>query len=41
MEWIVACDQPFNEVEKPEFVSMLQYAHHSPTKLKLPNDQGI
>ena len=36
-EWIVACDQPFDEVEKPEFISMMQYAHHSKTKLKLPD----
>jgi hypothetical protein len=41
VEWIVACDQPFDEVEKPEFISMLQYAHHSPTNLKLPSRDGI
>ncbi|KAH9015437.1 hypothetical protein EDB83DRAFT_2203680, partial [Lactarius deliciosus] len=23
MEWIIACDQPFNEVEKPEFVKLM------------------
>ena len=36
-EWVVACDQPFDEVEKPEFISMVQYAHHSKTKLNLPD----
>jgi hypothetical protein len=40
-EWIIACDQPFNEVEKPEFINMVQYAHHSKTKLNLPDRQGI
>lgn len=40
-EWIIACDQPFDAVEKPEFISMVQYAHHSKTKLNLPDQQGI
>ncbi|KAI9507343.1 hypothetical protein F5148DRAFT_981561, partial [Russula earlei] len=40
-EWIVTCDQSFDEVEKPEFINMLQYAHHSQTKLNLPDRQGI
>ena len=31
-EWIVACDQPFEEVERPEFHALLTYMHHpSPT----------
>jgi hypothetical protein len=25
--WIVACDQPFDEVEKPEFCCLLEYTH--------------
>ena len=25
IEWVVACDQPFDEVEKPEFISMMEY----------------
>jgi hypothetical protein len=40
-EWIVACDQPLDEVEKPEFIRMVQYAHHSLTKLNLPSRQGM
>ena len=36
-EWIVACDQPFNEVEKPEFCEMLTYAHHPSPTLKIPH----
>ncbi|KAF8234452.1 hypothetical protein L208DRAFT_1261840 [Tricholoma matsutake] len=27
-EWIVACDQPFDEVEKEEFVKLMTYACH-------------
>jgi hypothetical protein len=37
----VACDQPFDEVEKPEFIGMLQYAYQSPTNFKLPSRDGI
>ena len=29
--WIVACDQPFDEVEKPEFIALMSYAqNHTP-----------
>ncbi len=38
-EWIVACDQPFDEVEKPEFNCMLQYAHQD--ELKIPGRNAI
>ncbi|GBE83702.1 hypothetical protein SCP_0507580 [Sparassis crispa] len=27
-EWVAACDQPFSEVEKPEFKRMMQYSSH-------------
>ncbi|KAJ7938819.1 hypothetical protein B0H13DRAFT_1851401 [Mycena leptocephala] len=27
-EWIVACDQSFDEVEKPEFIRLMEYTHH-------------
>ncbi|KAF8463579.1 hypothetical protein JB92DRAFT_3136431 [Gautieria morchelliformis] len=27
VEWQVACDQPFGEVEKPEFQALLEYTH--------------
>ncbi|KIJ91394.1 hypothetical protein K443DRAFT_32511, partial [Laccaria amethystina LaAM-08-1] len=40
IEWIVACDQPFDEVEKPEFVSMMEYKR-DPTKFSLPKKDGI
>lgn len=26
-EWIVTCDQPFDEVDKQPFHKMLEYAH--------------
>ncbi|KAF8227879.1 hypothetical protein L208DRAFT_1294576, partial [Tricholoma matsutake] len=35
-EWIVACDQPFSEVKQPEFVELLNYAHHGTSPLKIP-----
>ena len=41
MEWVVACDQPFEEVERPEFVAMLNYTHHAGTSLKIPKRDGI
>jgi hypothetical protein len=41
VEWIIACDQPFDEVEKPKFINMLQYVHCSPMNLKLPSRDGI
>lgn len=40
IEWIFACDQPFDEVEKPEFVSMIEY-NRDPTKFSLPKKDGI
>lgn len=33
-EWLVACDQPFDSVEKPEFRDLLQYVHRR--NLKIP-----
>jgi hypothetical protein len=39
IEWIVACDQPFDEVEKPEFVLMMEYKR-DPTKFSLPKKDG-
>ena len=29
MLWIVASDQPFTEVENPEFVELLNYVHRN------------
>jgi hypothetical protein len=37
----VACDQPFDEVEKEEFIKLMTYARHPTTALKLPSRAGI
>jgi hypothetical protein len=34
-EWIITCNQPFDEVEKPEFITMMNYTHHSGSPLKI------
>jgi len=39
-EWIVACDQPFDEVEKQEFVTMMNFVRHT-GPLKIPKREGI
>jgi hypothetical protein len=41
MEWIIACDQPFDEVEKPEFIMMMNFMHRSEGPLKIPKCEGI
>ena len=43
MEWVIACDQPFKEVKRPEFIAMLNYMHHrnTGTSLKIPKCNGI
>jgi hypothetical protein len=41
MEWVVACDQPFKEVERPEFIAMMNYTHHAGTSLNIPGRNGI
>jgi hypothetical protein len=43
MEWVIACDQPFEEVEWPEFIVMMDYTHHAvaSTSLKIPKRDGI
>ena len=40
IEWIAACDQPFDEVEKPEFIAMMEYGR-DPTKFSLPQREGV
>ena len=39
--WIIACDQPFDEVEKPEFIEMMQYGHHAVPNFTIPKREGI
>lgn len=40
-EWIVACDQPFDEVEKEEFIKLITYVCHPASSVKLPGQDGI
>lgn len=35
------CDQPFDEVEKPEFIAMMNFTHSSGGPLKIPKREGI
>jgi hypothetical protein len=41
MEWVVACDQPFEEVERPEFITIMNYMHHNGTSLNIPGHNSI
>ncbi|KAL4258188.1 Zinc finger BED domain-containing [Pleurotus pulmonarius] len=41
VEWIVACDQPFEEVERPELRRLLEYTHHSFKPLHVPHRTTI
>ncbi|KAF9541336.1 hypothetical protein CPC08DRAFT_770631 [Agrocybe pediades] len=36
-KWIVACDQPFDEVDKQEFRDLLFYIHHPASSLNIPH----
>jgi hypothetical protein len=40
-EWIVACDQPFEEVERPQFQALLRYVHRQGQKLNIPTSTTI
>ncbi|KAJ7867484.1 hypothetical protein B0H14DRAFT_3441698 [Mycena olivaceomarginata] len=41
-EWIIACDQPFDEVEKPEFIRLMEYTHHGSTlNFKVPGHTAV
>ena len=39
--WIIACDQPFDEVEKLEFIEMMQYGHQAVLNFTLPKQEGV
>ncbi len=41
IEWIVACDQPFKEVECPEFHRLLEYTHHPSSSLHIPSADTV
>jgi hypothetical protein len=40
-EWIVTCNQPFKEVDCPQFRDMLSYLHHPAPNLKVPHWDAI
>ncbi|HEV7737246.1 MAG TPA: hypothetical protein VGO47_07755 [Chlamydiales bacterium] len=40
LRWIVACDQPFDEVEKPEFRALIRYVHGTLT-LHIPSATAV
>ncbi|KAJ7762079.1 hypothetical protein B0H14DRAFT_2633974 [Mycena olivaceomarginata] len=35
VEWLIACDQPFQEVERPEFRRLMQYVYHRAEELSI------
>lgn len=41
MEWLVASDQPFQEVERPQFRSLLEYVHHRAEELDVPSSSTM
>ncbi|KAJ7222091.1 hypothetical protein GGX14DRAFT_352574, partial [Mycena pura] len=41
VEWLVACDQPFQEVERPEFRRLLNYVYHRTTPLNIPSAKTV
>lgn len=40
VEWMVACDQPFEEVNQPEFRRLLEYTHLRQS-LHIPHRQSV
>ncbi|KAF7964435.1 hypothetical protein HWV62_7982, partial [Athelia sp. TMB] len=40
-EWIATCDQPFDEVEKPEFRRLLEYTHTRSIPLHIPHRGAV
>jgi len=40
-EWIVSCDQLFDEVKTPEFINMMNFTHHNGGPLKIRKWEGI
>lgn len=40
LEWMVACDQPFEEVERPEFRRLLEYTHLN-SSLNIPSHTTV
>ena len=41
MHWIIVCDQPFEEVERPEFHTLLEYTYHRQAPLQIPSSTTV
>jgi hypothetical protein len=41
VEWVVACDLPFEEVERPEFRRLLEYTHMGSKPLDIPHRNSL
>ena len=41
VEWVISCDQPFEEVEQPEFHRLLEYTHTGSKPLNIPHCSAI
>ncbi|KAF8179736.1 hypothetical protein K438DRAFT_1768768 [Mycena galopus ATCC 62051] len=41
VEWLVASDQPFQEVERPQFRSLLEYVRHRAEELDVPSSSTM
>jgi hypothetical protein len=40
IKWIIACNQPFDEVENPGYIAMMSYGC-DPSKFSLPKKDGV
>ena len=40
-EWIIACNQPFDEVKKEEIIKLMTYACHPAPTVELPSHEGV
>jgi len=41
LAWMITCDQPFEEVEHPEFKALLNYVHNRGTQLNIPSSTTV
>ena len=40
-EWVIACNQPFEEVERPEFHHLLENTHMGSKLLNIPHRTAV
>jgi hypothetical protein len=41
VEWVVTCDQPFKDVERPKFCCLLEYMHMGFKLLNIPHQTAL